>query len=419
MPDFSHITSLLSQYNRGEIMRARVYADVKSGKCACGGKFTDKMSYPNKPLLLMPICDVCRSEPAFYVIDCDAIDINGEKIRHKIRHTKDRVRLDNAYAVAYILDVIAGEMKNGEFDIRYYDSAKTKESFLFKNYARDYLKRQLARLDRGEIAPKTFENCKSLTENHLLSFFGEFELSKINTPLILRYRDSFTSKERTKNLATNELKAILNQAVKDDMLRLAPKFPRIPKAKMRENIISYELALDTIKAVKLEVYRDFFSVLLNIPLRPCELNALTWKDVDFDKNEITINKHHSKAVVIEGRKSISKDKKQGVMKYQFGIETRDLLIKQRLAMITSLNSHVFLNSSGTYLKKEGMNDAWTKARNILNHKHHLYELRHRSSTRLHEITGDLVKTAKYGGWSNIQTPLRYIEVPESKQVLFQ
>ena len=419
MPDFSHITPLI-EHNKGRIMRARVYSDVDD-QCRCGGKYTNRQPFTGKPELIMPTCNTCNSEPRFYIIDCTAMDVNGDKIRHRIRHTKDRVRLDSAYKVAYILDVIVSEMKAGEFDIRQYDSAKSKEAFIFKNFANEFLNYQTARWSRGDISPKTLENSKGLIKKHLIPFFRDYELSRINNAAILKFRSSssFMDIERTMNLATQELKSILNHAVKYELLRVVPIFPQIPKANRRPDVITLELAERTIKEVEIEVYRDYFTVLKNVTLRPCELSALTWKDIDFEIGRLTINKHFSGRQLLTGRKSIKLGKKQGSITFDVGTETMAILKNRRSQSVVSLSSYVFLNSKGSYLKKESMNEMWGRARAKLGHKHALYELRHVASSQLYIKTGkDLIKTRDTGGWTNTQTLERYVQDTSDHEVLF-
>lgn len=401
-------------------MSARVYSDVKGGKCPCGGLFTKRVSHSDDKLLILPICESCGKDPALYVIDADAKDANGNKIKLRIRNTKDKERLDSRTTVAYIIKVIQREMMDGSFDVRHYDSAASKEAFIFKNYAVKYLEHQERRLIRGEITPKGLHDKKGLIKRELLPFFEKMELFRINSAMINRFRDTYVSKFRTRDLALGELKALLNQAIRDDLITTAPKFEPIPRSKKRDEIIPLELAIKTVEAITKEIYRDMYNLMLSYPIRPGELRALMWKNVDFIKGEFTICQHFSNDVLIEGRKSIKKGKKQASIKFNLSKDARAMLLKYRNANVVSLSSYVFLSPKGKEVSGDALWEAWKVARDKVGHSYAPYECRHVAASELYIKTGgDLVRMKEVGGWTNTTTLEIYVHDRSDNSDLFQ
>src|SRR5690606_10654125 len=122
--------------------------------------------------------------------------------------------------------------------------------------------------------PKGLKDKKGLIERELMPFFGNKEIFRIKDVEIRKFKESYVTKLRTRDLALGELKTILNQAQRDGMITNAPKFEPIPRAKKRDEIIPLELALKTVELIASPVHRDMYALLLIYPIRPGELRAL-------------------------------------------------------------------------------------------------------------------------------------------------
>jgi hypothetical protein len=179
----------ISKFCKGAILSARIYADVKGNKCACGGSFSGREPLRPNSFIILPVCSSCGGDPALYVIDATAKDDNGNKIEVRIRNTKDSERLDDRDKVSYIIKVIQREILDGNFNIRHYDSEKSKEAFIFKNYVAAYLNHQENRLLREEITPKGLHDKKGLIRRELLPHFGKMELFRITAASIRKFQD--------------------------------------------------------------------------------------------------------------------------------------------------------------------------------------------------------------------------------------
>lgn len=407
------------KFCKGTIVAARVYADVKGGKCPCGGAFSKRVPHPDEKLLMLPICAECGSRPSLYVIDVDARDENGNPLKFRIRNTKDSERLDTVTKVAYIINVIQREMIEGSFNVRHYDSSKSKEAFIFKNYVVEYLAHHERRLQRKEISPKGLKDKEGLIRRELLPFFGNMELFRINDAAIRKFKDTYVDKLRTRDLALGELKTILNQAQRDGMITTSPKFEAIPRAKKRDDIIPLELAQKTVDLIATQLHRDMYSLLLIYPLRPGELRALQWKHIDFTRGTFKVEQHFSDDVLIPGRKSIGIDKKQGSIEFPINAMAREIFQRQRQQKVTALNSFVFLNKFGKPVSESTLWGAWDCARKKLGHKFAPYECRHVSASELYKkLNGDLIRMKEVGGWTNTATLERYVTDRSDNRGLF-
>ncbi len=410
----------ISKLCKGAILSARIYADVKGNKCKCGGSFSKREPYGKDGLIILPVCSLCGEDPILYVIDATAKDENGGKVQVRIRNTKDSERLESRENVSYIIKVIQREILDGTFNIRHYDSEKSKESFIFKNYIIEYIAHHERRLKRGDITPKGLMDKKGLIKRELLPYFGKMELFRINAATIRKFQESYTDKFRTRDLALGELKALLNQAQRDELLKSVPKFEPIPRSKQRDEIIPFALAMKTVETITKKIFRDMYTIMLEYPIRPGELRALTWKNVNFTTGEFTINQHFSDNVLIDGRKSIKKGKKQASLKFNISKEAREIFLRYRTADIVSLSSFVFLSNQGNVVSGDSLWEAWKVARDKLGHKYAPYECRHAAASALYVKTGhDILRTKEVGGWTNTNTLEIYARDQSDNSDLFQ
>lgn len=403
----------LATFCKGMILSARIYADTTGYKCpACGGVFNKRIPHSDHEEILVPKCSGCNKYPPVFHIDADAKDVNGHKIRVKIRNDQNNERLDNISQVIFTLQTIQKEIIAGEFDISRYVSKDARESFRFKNYVVAYIKHHEDRAANGELTPKALRDKKSIIKNHLIIKFGGMDLVAITANEIRLWRKTFKDNLRSKNLAVGELRTIMRQAVKDLKIRLAPEFDPIPKAKTRKNILTMDLINQTIGEIPDKRYCDMLTLMTIYPFRPSEIRALRWQDIDFIEDKINVNGHFSDEQWIDGRKSISEGEKS-TMSYDVIDRARAILSDYRASRVPLMNREIdfiFKGDNGSHVRDEALGDAWRVARNKLNHTHQLYEIRHRCLTDFGKrVKGDIMKMKRFSGHTNANTLMdRYI-----------
>jgi hypothetical protein len=209
--------------NRGDWLASKIYSDVKGKGCSCGGKFS---SFKDIDGVGLPVCDKCAEDPPFYRIRAKVEDRHGEVHYITVRHSQNGKRLTKAHHCLTLLETIDEELEAGVFDVSKYGSKKMKESYKFKNFATFYLEHNQKRLERGEITPYGFKG-KQKYVRALLPFFGERELRQIRPSQIETFRDSFTDRFSTRDMALGELKTMLKFAKTKGMVSEVPEFGKV------------------------------------------------------------------------------------------------------------------------------------------------------------------------------------------------
>lgn len=138
---------------------------------------------------------------------------------------------------------------------------------------------------------------------------------------------------------------------------------------------------------------------LNTGMRKGEILTLTWGDIDFDNNLITI-KH-----------SVSKSKKK--RKIPINTALRKILLEQKLK--TGWNNYVFLNPEGKpYLRPDSLKRCFEGACKRANIKGlRFHDLRHTAATRMIEKGANIVAVSRILGHSDLKTTMRYAHPDDS------
>ncbi len=142
-------------------------------------------------------------------------------------------------------------------------------------------------------------NKEGILRVHLVPFFGKVKLDCINNQIVEKYKRE-KQKTRLCNKSINNhltvLRKCLDTALEWQILEIAPrvKLLKTPPSKFDYlNESECKLLLDNSNGN----LHDIILLALNTGLRFGELIALTWKDIDFEKRLLTINKAIAKGVL--------------------------------------------------------------------------------------------------------------------------
>ncbi len=402
--------------NRGRWLSAKIYSDMRNG-CPCGGKFTavGKMSGVE-----FPKCEKCDGEPTLFRIRAKILTEDNNVKYIDVRHDRGGNRLTLTYECLSVLRRVNEEMEKGTFNYRDYDSEDGRAGFIFGNYVQKYLKFHENRLKSGELSPSGFAN-KRTSINHLVKYFSDKDISLIKRADLENYKNSFTDRPRARDLSISELKAILNHAKDiDEMISKVPKFELVPSSKKRKEIIPIDTAWMIIDAVEDKQYQFMMELLITYPVRPGELRALQWRDVDYFGGTVTFQRHFSRDILIEGRKSV-RDGEKSEVSFPLTNSFRQYL----LGLPTPINkkdAFVFPGKECDFVTGKCLSNAWRKVTKKMKlPDHDMYELRHaRLSQMSEQSNGNIPMLLKASGHTNVQTLTeRYVRDTSDLKEFFQ
>ncbi|MFM6994567.1 MAG: tyrosine-type recombinase/integrase [Sediminibacterium sp.] len=363
----NHNPGLVS-LERGYYMNSVIAADARA-KCAqCGQQDwkTKEISKKRKGksfTLSINYCQHCGGEPdQIRIRRYLPTGINGEAKRIEIRFDEgERIRdIDHAKDIAAQID---NEIIEGRFDANKYRPKSELDEFKFFNFVeKRYLPTQLKKLARGELSPASLRN-KKTSIKHLNSYFAEIDIRYITSGKIIEFYENFESPnckegqtgERTRVLITQELKVILNYAL---MIEAIPKLPTFPKAKKAgfrdvERFLSEEDQALVISNVENPIYKIMIEILAFYALRPSDVRALKWCDLDFKAGVIIVRRHLSANTVLDGRKSSKKF-------HLLPMNKKFLEIIAPLPIPINQDEYIFHNN-GKPLGDKVLSRAWKKA----------------------------------------------------------
>lgn len=293
-------------------------------------------------------------------------------------------------------------------------STKERYEGLYRNYIKDS---SISSINIKDINQTDIQKYYNALVKKGISVSTIKQLHKIIAPsLRYAYNNNLIIKDFTKAI-------ILPTEKEEDKLKNMNKINPL-------TLEEQQIFIEAIKGHELEV---LFLTALNTGMRQGELFALTWNDIDFDSNTISINKtakyvaqvdregRGKYSVLVQTPKTISsirtipipvflKDK----LKQYKTIQSKNRL---RLANIYQNNSLVFCNTYGKYLDSSRVRKDFNKI--LINNQlqaRKFHDLRHTFATRLFELGENPKKVQTILGHSRISTTLDiYTHVLESSK----
>lgn len=155
---------------------------------------------------------------------------------------------------------------------------------------------------KPSIKESSYYEVDKLYGKHLKPFFGNMRLSNIKIKVIDKFKSELLKKEYTNKTLEKiqvRLKAIFKFGyskgyIKDFRISM---FENAKKANERRKEMKFWQPNDFAKFISVvdePVYVAYFNVLYWCGIRNGEALALTWDDVDFEKNTLSVNKTYSK-----------------------------------------------------------------------------------------------------------------------------
>lgn len=414
---------IVKEFYKGYLIMAsvKIYHDSRY-KCKCGEKLNSFQIMPGHnpgDTYKIPSCEKCNSISNNLYIDARVIDLNGRPKRTKIRYAQDGRRIKTVWDCIYTLRQIEQELEDKKFDLRNYAPKEEQEKFIFKNLMDKYLARQEKRFEgkslERKISKSTLKLCKKYAKR-LIDFFGEFDTRAITKVDLEQFKNNFPSTKGELNLTLDEFKTIFKYAKSIGLVDLIPEIGKTEKSKIRKSTLTEEEAKTIINAVDDEMYQRIYRFLYLYPVRPCDVRALKWENVDLIKGEVTFDTHFSDGIIEEGRKSQLPGETHSSVTLPISTELRFILNEQKIMYKNCFpEDHVFRGKIAAHVGESTFNINWRKAakksgfHKTSAKKYDVYELKHLAITRLFDLTNSVLVCSKASGVSEQTILQRYIK----------
>lgn len=274
----------------------------------------------------------------------------------------------------------------------------------------------------------TYLRVTGIFKNHILPFIGNKKLDKITTPLIQNLINNKSKEIVEFKLINVYLKRIFKFAINQGYTDYNPCINIIyPKIRRQKDMsLEYweknELKDFLVSAKKelTEMWYLFFKIATYTGLRKGEILALTWDDIDFKKNTLTVNK--SLSVTRKSKKDITSPKtKASYRTISIDEKTLKELIhwhnSQSNNNIVNINGYIFTTMNGNLINLNSPRKRFERVIKKYNlRKIRLHSLRHTHASLCFEA-GMSIKDVQYRlGHSSSKTTMDiYTHVTKAKE----
>lgn len=255
------------------------------------------------------------------------------------------------------------------------------------------------------ITMSTYSKTEGYFKNHILPFFGEKKLAKINVAMCEQFAIGLSKKLKYFHHIVNYASDVMETAFRLGDIHKNPfKFARIPKEVPHTQNDNYIEVADFKKLLQVLPELDYkkqclLRLLMYTGMRKGELLVLTWSDVDFDNGQLSIHSAYSFSKHNRGKNvGLTKGKISHIipldpttlemLKTWEELQFRQL--KQLGLPRKSDNEQIIFNNTvNKYLKTSSPNDYLTEAIDKANIKYvTVHGLRHTHVTHLLEAEAD-------------------------------
>ena len=366
-------------------MIGKIYPESHLKKCSCSGTFQfyedDKFKY------LIPRCKSCLQPPKLLRV---RVSVPGHGRIDFRRNFEGNRFVTISQADSFLVD-LQGRVEDGTI-LGYLRKQNTAKDMFFTTYhLYKYLDaKNLYRGIQKGCSPSYLDDCKNLIKNYLIPAFGGMDIRDIKylhlNDFLIYYQlpkgKSTSMRQKVKALAI--LRPILKEAAKCIDGFTVPEFPKLTKSRMIgiDEIPSREMQLKILSAVV--NHRGPIEVCCLYPIRPCEVRAIKWKDIDLEKKIVTFKRHFSgsKSELVDGRKSAF-DSNDRYHSLSLKVLPRLVQILNSQTRLDEVNGEefVFKTKKGTPLYESAMRKSWNLACKKLGVKYPMYVgLKHSTMT---------------------------------------
>lgn len=389
-------------FNIGKWVAAKIYSDIKSNNCSCGGRyaFYQELKRRNKDPIHYPVCDSCKQPPARFRIRAKLLDERGQKKYVFIRKTLTGKYLDEIETLLDVFKRVEEDEQLGMFRYTKYDKKEVKTKDIFKNVVAAYIEMQSKRQD---LSPYSLDSKKKYSKL-LVEHFGEYSIHDIEAFHIEDFKLTLKS-HSNQAMCLGTMKTILNWSSERYKLARVPKF-EVPTSKKRKLVPDLATTEEKIiPAIENEIHREAIRMLKHYGFRPSEVRAIQYEQIDLINDRITIDRHFSKTTLLMGRKSAAEGEDTATLDRPLSVELK-AFIKSRPWPLDK-KKFLFTNSVGKPLGVKDLSQTWRETLKKLKLPHvEMYGLRGAGVTKVIKEHG-VHKGMLFAGHTDIKTTMGY------------
>ena len=289
----------------------------------------------------------------------------------------------------------------------------------------DWLDFWLENYKKQSVKPTTYDMYHHACNNYIKPHLGHYKLDKLNSLAVQKFINDISKKGLTaKNgLSLSSLKKVVitlsqayDQAIALGILYQNPcKAIKMPQKDVKESVSFTDAEQQSFlsNCPGETTFENLFIFAFNTGMRMGEILALTWDDIDFNNNTITVNKNLS---VVKNYEDKAERKQKTIINTSTkNGTTREIpLTKKALAAVTYQKEHnkknspfVFYSTTGTPIQKRNIYRAFD---NIIKKSNiespvTFHSMRHSFATRLLEKGADIKTVSNLLGHKSIHITL--------------
>lgn len=313
----------------------------------------------------------------------------------KLANTKENLVVVKKEIIPSVVEYLTGDIQ----------LIQEQKEYTLKNFAEDYFM-----IHKKDVREHTYKRNLNHFNKHILPYFGHrlinsilpMELEKWQYKLLETYKPLTVQKFRSILFSIFDM-AVLNDILDKNQLSKI-KAPKIQSQYLLDNNDDVEpFAIDEMKVLldnTTGYMYNFILLMYSSGIRPGELIALLWKDIDFEKKQISIYK----TIV---------NNKIGNPKTQSSVRKVDILPMALQALqnqykLTKNYEYIFVNSSNEHFYSHDIINLNFKRLLKLNNieQRTLYNLRHTFASQLISNGADIVWVSKMLGHKDVSITLK-------------
>jgi len=400
--------------NRGSLLSARIYPSERINKCDCGGNFS---TYQEINGIKYPVCSLCRKPPKLLRIRAKVTTEDFQTRNIDIRYDQSGKRLNDIINCLALLKQIELEMLMGNFDVKRFESKKSRDQYLFQNVLKKFLDEIDNRYKVGDVKFYTQKNYHKYGRA-LLKLISGIDISAINSDLADKIRFDPKIAKTTRDQSLNLLRTIMNWAHKKGIIRTVPGLGEMNPTNTRKNIVDIETARIYVSKIQNPIIREAANVAVDYAIRPNEIRALQIWDVNLEKDLLIVKRSFS-GPILSGDYERKSTKRGGIGSLEFPLSVRlkNFVIEQMSKRNLAADSREPIFSlNGNYLGEDDIASEWRKTLKKENIPHFdFYEIRGARISEIYTLSGDVVLASEFGGHTNtVITQKRYIRKSRDK-----